>query len=146
MKAWMVGTVVLVLTCIAALASSPVLTGTWIVKNRNAGNVQALVLTIGIGERGPLLRFRQVSAAHEGEELYAAIHEAASISQSKQIRHWGGGQSWCNGENCQRFYVFVGSSGGANRTPPAGCQAPYLVAHRLRLRQRRFPQTRYATD
>jgi len=103
---------------IAVLASAPSFTGAWIVKNAKGGTVEALVFTVGIGESGPVVRISKVSAPREGEELYAAIHEAARVSQSNsssmnhtfvEKRHWGGGQSWCNGQNCQRFYIFFGS-------------------------------------
>ena len=119
MKVWIVAAVLFIVSAIAVLASAPLFTGTWIVKNGKVGTVEALVFTVGIGETGPVVRIRKVSAAREGEELYAAIHEAARVvlpsnsssmnSSFVEKRHWGGGQSWCNGENCQRFYVFFGS-------------------------------------
>jgi predicted acyl esterase len=135
MKAWMVGAVWLAFACIAALASSPVFTGTWIVRNSTVGMVHAIVFTVGIAERGLIFRLREVSAWREDRQLYAAIHDAARISQPdgasmddpfKENRHWGGGQSWCNGEDCQRFYIFVGSSlKPVPGTPPSAiCQLP----------------------
>jgi hypothetical protein len=141
MKAWTVVAVLLTFACVAALASSPVFTGTWIVRNRNVGMVHAIVVTVGIAETGPVIRIREVSAPREGEELYAAIHDAARISPFngvsmndpfKENRHWGGGQSWCDGEGCQRFYIFVGSSLKPLRSsgPSAICQLPTISAGR----------------
>jgi hypothetical protein len=135
LKAWMVGAVLLTFACIAALASSPVFTGTWIVKNKNVGIVQAIVFTVGIAETGPVLRIREVSAPREDQELYNAIHEAARISQSngpsmddalKENMHWGGERSWCDREDCHRLYIFVGTSLKRVRDagPSAICQLP----------------------
>jgi hypothetical protein len=135
MRIWMVGAILLTFACIAALASSPVITGTWIVKNRNVGMVQAIVFTVGIAETGPVVRIRGVSAPREDQELYHAIHDAARISQSngpsmndafKENMHWGGERSWCDGEDCHRLYIFVGSSLKRVRDagPSAICQLP----------------------
>jgi hypothetical protein len=134
MKAWAVGAVFFTLACIAAVANSPVFTGTWIVKNGNVGMIRAIVLTVGIAETGPLVRIRHVSASRE-DELYREIHDAARISRSsgpstddalKENRHWGGGRSWCNGEDCHRFYIFVGSAlrPGRDTGASAMCQLP----------------------
>jgi hypothetical protein len=141
MKAWTVVAVLLTFACVAALASSPIFTGTWIFRNRNVVMVHAIVVTVGIAETGPVIRIREVSAPREGEELYAAIHDAARISPSngasmndpfKENKHWGGGQSWCDAEGCQRFYIFVGSSLKRVRgsSPSAICQLPTISTAR----------------
>jgi hypothetical protein len=128
MKAWMAATGLLTFAFVAASVYSPVLTETWIVKDKGVSMNMAIVFTVGISDSGPIVRIRHVSALRE-DELYHEIHEAAKIAQSNPLRdtrHWGGGQSWCNGEDCQRFYIFVGTSlkHAGDTAPTAICQLP----------------------
>jgi hypothetical protein len=118
MKAWVAGAILSTLACIAALVCSPVFTGTWIVENMGVSMMRAVVLTVKISASGPMVRIQKVSAPRE-DELYKEIHEVVRIARDdgvlmqdplKNTRHWGGGQSWCNGKDCQRLYIVVGSS------------------------------------
>jgi len=134
MKAWLAGAVLLTLACIATLVCSPVLTGTWIVESKGVSSIRAIVLTVGISASGPMVSIHRVNAPRE-EELYKQIHDDTRIVRSnrdsmrdpsKDSRHWGGGQSWCNGKGCQRLYIFVGSSRkyGRDTDASAPCQLP----------------------
>jgi hypothetical protein len=118
MKAWVAGVILSTLACVAMLLCSPVLTGTWIVENKDVSMKRALVLTVGISASGPMVRIQKLSALRE-DELYKEIHDAARTARYngasmqdplKDNRHWGGGQAWCNAKDCQRLYIFVGSS------------------------------------
>jgi len=83
MKAWMAGAILFTLACIAGVASSPVFTGTWIVKNKTVGMVQAIVVTVGLAEMGPVVRIREVTA-REDQQLYGAMGRLAPWRQARR--------------------------------------------------------------